>query len=54
MVVKDGQIVKATKRELHIYWIRNYDDIMSWPDFLKGQVAAGTEITETEEFGDDN
>lgn len=54
MVIKDDRILKATKRELHIYWIRHYDDICSWPAFLQGMVVSGTEITETEEYGDDD
>lgn len=54
MVIKDGRILKATEEELHIYWLRNWDDIMSWPDYFWGCVAAGTEITKEAEYGDDN
>lgn len=54
MVIKDGHILKATERELHIYWLRNFDDIFSWPDYRTVCIAGGTEITETEEYGDDD
>lgn len=36
MKIVDGKIVEATENELFNYWLeREYDDIMSFPQFIK-------------------
>lgn len=36
MKIVDGKIVEATEKELFDYWLkREFDDVMSFPDFLK-------------------
>lgn len=54
MVIKDGKIRKATENELYTYWLRNWSDFMSYTDYKQGCLANGTEITDKEEYGDDN
>lgn len=54
MVIEDDRIQQATEEELHIYWLRNWSDFCSWPEYKRNCIAAGTEITDAEVFGNDN
>lgn len=47
MTIKNGKIAKATEDELFdVYLEREFDDIMSFPDYKQRCVELGTEIVE--------
>ena len=54
MVIADGKIQRATEEELHIYWLRNWSDFCSWPEYKRNCIAVGTEITDEEGHSDDD
>ena len=47
MEIKNGKIIKATEAELFKYYIeREYEDILSFPDYLGKMKNVGVEIQE--------
>lgn len=47
MVIKDGKIISATESELYAYWLeREYDEIYTFPDYLRRMKEIGVEVTE--------
>jgi hypothetical protein len=47
MEVINGKITKATKSELFSYYItRGFDDVMSFPDYLRQIKECGTIVDE--------
>lgn len=45
MKVENGKIVEATESELFDYYLtREWDDIMSFPDYLEKMKSAGVEV----------
>ena len=51
MEVINGKITKATEAELYSYYLtRNWDDVISFPDYLRQIKECGTVVTERESF----
>lgn len=45
MKIKDNIIISATKDELYDYYLkRDYDDVMSFTDFIKNMELSGVEV----------
>jgi len=50
MEIKNGKIIKATEVELFKYYIeREYEDILSFPDYLDRMKNIGVEIQKEKE-----
>ena len=47
MKVENGKIVQATESELFLTYLRReYDDIMSFPEYKRRCIEQGTEVIE--------
>ena len=52
MKVVDGKIVEATRAEMFDYYItRDFDDVMSFSEFLRRCEENGTKVTDKKEGG---
>ena len=48
MTITDGKITACTEAELYEYWLKRYDDIISFPDYMEHMKDLGVTITEDE------
>ena len=46
MEITNGKITKCTNSELYEYWLKRYDDFISYPDFKAACIEAGTIVEE--------
>ena len=53
MVIKDGNIVEASEKELFEYWSTRYDDVIPYYDFLRAMKNKGVLITDTDRMFDE-
>ena len=53
MKIENGKIIEATRRELYNRWLtEEWDEIMTFPDFLLSMERIGVTITEEETNAD--
>ena len=53
MKIENGKIIEATRRELYNRWLTDeWDEIMTFPDFLLSMERVGVTITEEENHAD--
>ena len=53
MKIEDGKIIEATRDELYHRWlVEEWDEIMTFPDFLLSMARIGVKITEAETHAD--
>lgn len=53
MKIENGKIIEATRRELYNRWLtEEWDEIMTFPDFLLSMERIGVTITEEENHAD--
>lgn len=44
MKIENNKIVEATEIELYEYWLKRYDDVMSFTDFKDQMIELGVKI----------
>ena len=51
MRIERGKIVSGTETELYEYWLKRYDDIFSWPEYLQRMKELGVKVSKDDGEG---